>query len=590
MKLIAIIVAILCICSACAADLSVQEAYYRDTNAGLHIILANNGKDPVSVLPPVVNGFDAAAIAKGVTKGQPVLWYRCRPNPIPAGVLADLVITLAEPPTKPVEVRLQTTSGTHITRTISCAPEQFRFQAIRFSRDLRMADVYTRWSDVSPHVLKSVRMDGRRVSGAVKSLDGLAYARIRLTKPLDRGSFHIFEAETDSGLRTGYGIRAIPSEFLIGVYGIPSPENIKDWAAHGCNHYLSFGSVSAEQLGLMQAQGILVGAKYIREPLVDRQAGKVVPFNTDNALKSLSEVASQPGFLYHHLVDEPDAADHFADRTLGASAMELASRAEFYEKQDPARYTFVQLDNTFRPKNYRVYGESADILATHRYSLGNLIHGEAGVRTESKIPFLDDLMDTLVLFRQANEPKPFFMVTQFFDLGPGRSGRPPVVDEMRLQCYAMLAGGARGIIHYIHSGSSGGHEGGKTKMLWDGVTGLHTELMRMGDVVGMGTPAPASWATSDSPHVIPSLVLAGDRMGLILINRSHRSALEQFVGRPVENVKVSIRVPSWIGARDLQVTATDTGESIPAHTEVGILSFTVGKLGVARGFLIQPKD
>jgi hypothetical protein len=585
-RFIAVIIALLCTCSAWAGGLGVREAYYRDTNASLHIIVANSGKEPVSVLPPVVNGFDTAAIAHGTTKGQPVIWYHCRPNPIPAGAIADLVIVLADPSTRPVEVKLRTSSGQQIARTVPCAPEQFRFQAIRFSKDLRTVDVYMR----CPDAVRSIRMDGKRVSGPAQSLDGLAYARIRLPKALDKCSFHVFEAETRSGLSTGYSIRAIPSEFLIGVYGSPSPENVRDWAAHGCNHYLAFGGVSTDQLALLQAQGMSVGAKYIHEPLVDREAGKLVAFNTDDARTSLSVVADKPNLLYHHLVDEPDAADYYADHTLGACAMELAARADFYEAQDPGRYSFVQLDNTFRPMSYRVYGESADLLATHRYSLGNLIHGEAGVRTESKTPFLDDLLDTVTLLRGATEPKPFFMVSQFFDLGPGRSGRPPTVDEMRLQSYAMVAGGARGIIHYIHSGSGGGHEGGKTKALWDGMTDMHAGLMRMGDIVGMGTPAPASWAASDSPHIISSLILAGDRMGVVLINRSHRSGLEQFTARPVQNVKMTIRIPPWMKTTGFKVTSADTGEAIPVHVEAENVSFTVSEIEVASGFLIQPKD
>lgn len=596
MNFIAVMLIVLSTMPAWAGDLAITESYYRDTNASLHLMLVNNGKAPITILPPVVNGTDTASLGRDGLHITNVLFYRCRPNPILTGAKADMLIALAVPTDKPATVELRSSTGERLTRVIPCVPEKLTFQAIRFSRDLRSVDLYVRWSDSTrADALKTIRMDGARMSKHMspwpaRNLDGLAYARITLSKPLDKNSYHMFEVETDAGLSTAYQIRAIPAEFLIGVYGSPSEESVRDWAAHGCNHYLSFGAVNPDQLDLMNAQGISVGAKYIPQVLVDRTAGKVVPMDETAARKALRDVMPKSSLLYHHLVDEPDVSDHYVSRTLGGSGMELIARGELSEKEDPGRYTFVQLDNTFRPNNYRVYGESADVLATHRYSLGNFVHSEAGAQTFGRLLFFDDMTDTLIRFRQATEPKPFFMVSQFFDLGPGRSGRPPTVDEMRIQCYAMVAGGARGIIHYIHSGSGGGHEGGKTKALWDGMTGLHAELMRMGDIAGMGGPAPASWATTDSPHIISSLILAGDSMAVVLINRSHRSGLEQFTARPVQNVKVTVRIPPWMKTTGFEVIAADTGEAIPAHMDAGIVSFTVSKVEVARGFLIQPKD
>jgi hypothetical protein len=595
MKLLVVLFALVLAASAKAGNLAVTEAYYRDANASLHVFLANKGAEPVSVLPPVVNGFDTAALTRDGLHVGSVLWYRCRPNPIPPGGMADLVITLAEPTDKPATVEIRTSSGERITRTIPCVPERLRFQAIRFSGDLRSVDLYVRWSDASSFdALKTIRMDGGNVTRCAsprpaRSLDGLAYARITLDRPLVKGSFHVFEVESANGLSTAYEIRAIPAEFLIGVYGIPSEENIRDWAAHGCNHYLSFGAVPPDLLDLMNASGITVGAKYIGGPLVDRTAGTVTIFDEAVARKALDEVNAKPNLLYHHLVDEPDVSDYYAKKTLGASGMELVSRQGFYEKADPERYTFIQLDNTFRPRNYRVYGESADVLATHRYSLGSFLRSEAGSEVITRPAFLEDLQETMIRFRQATEPNPFFMVTQFFDLGPGRSGRPPTVEEMRLQCYVMVAGGARGLIHYIHSGSSGGHEGGRTKPLWDAMADMHSELKRVGEVVETGTPAPQDWVKAGSPNVYASALLCGDRIAVILINRAHRSALDRFTARPMRDVPISVRIPPWIEASRLEVIPADGQDSITPTACGDEVRFTVGEIKDARCFLLCPK-
>jgi len=581
--------------STAAGSLAVSHAYYRDTNASLHLLLINRGNEPVTMLPPVVNGFDTASLGRDELRDRDVLWYRCRPNPIPPGEIAELIVVLPAPTDRTATVELRTTSGEKVVRTIPCVPERLRFQAVRFSRNLRAIDVYVRWSDPSKATsLRKILLDGRNVgrqasSWPARCLDGLAYTRINLPRPLERNSYHVVEVEAEDGLSTGCQIRAIPAEFLIGVYGSITPANIEDWAAHGCNHYLSFGGVPADALDLMADRGISVGAKYIPEPLVDRDSGRVLLFDEETARAAIGQVADKPGLLYHHLVDEPDVADYYAGRWLGASAMELAARDEFCENVDPGRYTFVQLDNTFRPANYRVYGEAADVLATHRYSLGSSIRSEAGGETVTRLPFLEDMLDTTVRFRNAVEPRPFFMVPQFFHLGKGRAGRAPTVEEMRLQCYAMIAGGARGLIHYIHSGSQGGGEGSRAPALWDAMAGLHEELKRVGQVVQSGTPAPEDSVTSDSPHVLASAILCGDRMAVILINRCHRSALETFVAVPVRQVKVSVRIPPWIKASALEIVPAEGGAPVSGELKSGCLNFTVDEIKDARCFLLCPK-
>jgi len=586
MRLIGVLLLTVLIVSVSAArGLEISRAYYRDTNASLHLFLANHGEEPVSVLPPVVDGIDCASLGRDGLHVENVLWYRCRPNPIPPGEIADLTITLAEPTDKPVTVELSTSSGRKLQKVIRCVPEQIRIQAVRFSADLRTVEVYVR----SPEALHRIRVDGIDVGTSTESFDGLAFARIRLREPLAPNGFRVFEVEAEGGASTACQVRAIPAEFLIGVYGSPTPEAIADWAKHGVNHYLSFGAVSADLLDTFAANHISVGAKYIPEPLVDRTAGKVSIYDEDKARTALDGVIDKPSLLYHHLVDEPDVSDYYANHTLGASGMELAARDEFYQRNDPGRYTFVQLDNTFRPRNYRVYGESADLLATHRYSLGSYLRSEAGEATVKRLPFLEDMIETLGLLRAATEPKPFFMVTQFFNLGPGRAGRPPTIEEMRLQCYTMVAGGARGLIHYIFSGSSGGGEGGRTPALWDAMTGLHEELKRVGEVIASGTPTPADWVKCNSANVLASGLLCGDEMAVVLINLSHRSSLQRFTAIPVRDFEVSLRIPPWIDASGLEVHLADIGDSIASTVKGDTLSFTIDDVSDARCVLLRRK-
>lgn len=578
-----------------AGGLEITRAYYRDTNSSLHLFLTNRGTEPVSVLPPVVNGFDCAALGRDENRPRDILWYRCRPSTIAPGEIADLMIVLPQRTDKPAVVELSTSSGQKLRKTIRCVTEQMRFQAIVFSRDLRTVDLYIRWADPSKmSSLRKVRLDGRDVGRLSKpwparSADGLAYTRISLPEPLGENTFHVLEVEAEGGLSTAYQIRAIPAEFTIGIYGACHPQNIEDWAAHGCDHHISFHPIPLDLMDALAASGMTGGPKYIKEHLIVRDEAKVAVFDEDAARSTFAEVTLKPNILYHHLADEPDVADHYAGRWLGSTAMELAARAEFCEKHDPGRYTFVQIDNTFRPDNYRVYGESADVLATHRYSLGNYLKTEAGIEGFTRPAFLEDMLETTSRFRAATEPRPHFMLTHFFNLGPQRSGRPPTIEEMRLQCYIMLGEGARGIIHYIHSGSSGKGEGGRTPELWDAMTGLHEEIRRVGDVTVSGTPVPQSWATASTPNVIARALLCGDEMAVVLINRSHRSSLDRFTAVPMCNVVVSLRVPPWIDASALRARLADTGSPLAVTLKGDTLSFTVDEVLDGRCVLLRRK-
>lgn len=592
MKVLVLTLCVTCLAAAASANLVVRQAHYRETNWSIHLFLENKGSEPITVLPPVVDGFDSAALGRdGMTAGA-ALWYRQWPKVVSPGGIADLTIVLAAAPTAPVAVEVPTGQGQRIKTVVACTPEEIRFQAIRFSEDLRTVHVYVSWADAAfRDAIKSVRMDGRSVAKMASPLpagndDGLGYVRIRLPKPLEKSSFHVFEAETEQGLSTAYQIRAIPAEFLIGVYGSLTPANIQDWAAHGCNHYLSFFGISPEYVDMLHKAGLSSGGRHIPEHLADRTAGKMLTFDEDGARKVLEGLANNPGYLYNSLVDEPDCGDYYVGRRLGASAMELIVRDTFCREVDPLHYSFVQLDNTFRPRNYVVYGEIADVLATHRYSLGNSINREAGSSTVMQLPFLEDLRETTTKLRNASAPRPLFMVTQFFNMGPGRLGRAQTIDEMRLQCYAMIAGGARGIIHYIHSGSGGGHEGGKTPELWNAMTPMHEELMRVGEVVQSGTPAPSGWVKADSANVYADAVVSEKGVAVVLINRAHRSELPKYTSRPTQNVKVTVQIPQWMAAHRLGVVAADDMKNVASALEGHELTFTADVVKDARCYLL----
>ncbi len=568
-----------------AGALRVTECFYRPQNGAIHLLVKNEGSKPVSLLAPVVDGHDLAGDGYA-------LWYRIRPDRIPGGGMAEVIITLEKPLERPASVSIATTEGDKLDCLARSEGQPIWLQSVSFSPDLRTIDIYTRWQSADQTAsLRSVLLDGKDVSRFASpwpsaSSRGLAWTRVSLPAPLPRGSFHTVEVIDSTGRSTGDQVRAIPAALRIGVYGGLDPAHIADYAAHGINHYIGFGAISPANLDELGKHGISASAKFVREPLADRAAGKVVSFDIAKAGEALTPVERKPAFIAHHLVDEPDVADYHGGRRPGITAPELLRRQRFVERTDPSRFTFVQIDNTFRPENYRIYGEVADISAAHRYSLGSYLSSEAGAKTARQVPFLEDLVQTLQRFRMATQPRPFEMVTQFFNLGPSRSGRAPTPEEMRLQCYAMISQGAKGVHHYIHSASGGGGEGGRDRRLWDSMTGLHAELSRIALLVATGTPAPAEWVTADSPQVMASALVCGERLLVVLINKNHRSALESFTCQPIGKTQIAIQLPPWIRGKDLHIT-TPGRRPVGGRDDNGVFRFVVDELQVAEAFVIE---
>ncbi|HIE53183.1 MAG TPA: hypothetical protein EYP85_15635 [Armatimonadetes bacterium] len=566
--------------------LRVLHATVRPRNDSVHLYLHNVSQQPVTIARVALNGEDVAAGMDKPLRERTVTWFRWRPNPIPPGEVADVTLKLRRPPGAAVEVGLQPEEGEPFSVLVPVRPERLRLSHIAFSPDLRTVHLYARWlaDTPAPPRLTLIALDGKpQPIRPGQFFRGLAYVRLDLSEPLKRGSYHVFEVAA-GGARAAYQVRALPLYFPLGCYGNATPSHFRDYAEHGCNHYISFGYLTPEQFDWLHQYGLTGGSVTICQPLVDRETKQVVPFDPEAARASIEAVKDKPAFLYHHLVDEPDVQDYHAGG-LGATAQELVQRASFCEQVDPAHYTFVQIDNTYRTGNYYTYGEVADVCATHRYSLGR---GTREETLDSKAVLgevAQDIATATRLLKDAAEPRPIYMVTQFFNLGRGRKGRPPTGEEMRWQGYLLLAHGAKGVLHYIHSGSAGKGEGARTPELWAGLTALHGELQRVGRWAAQGENAPLAQARPK--EVAAYALLCGEAVLVILLNRQVRSTLETFLAPPVDGVQVTVALPPWKKAEKWQVVHLRDETFLPCSFGAGKVTFEVPQVKVAEAFLVQ---
>jgi hypothetical protein len=243
---------------------------------------------------------------------------------------------------------------------------------------------------------------------------------------------------------------------------------------------------------------------------------------------------------------------------------------------DPSTPTFVQIDNTYRDFNYHIYAESMDYSATHRYNLGQ--------------SFLAEDFSAMSQLRNSTAPQPYLWVTQLYPIREkvgehsNYNGRDPLPAEMHLQMLESLAGGSKGFIHYIHSGSKGGRGGsGLNTSLWNSMIPFHQQIASIGDTASHSTPVP--WSTSSDPRITPQLLFSTPNdMLLVLINNSIQSTKTDCTVPDIQNANITLNLPPYSHITTLtQILPGGTTQPInftqkdniltlhPAHLDVGTI-------------------
>jgi hypothetical protein len=279
----------------------------------------------------------------------------------------------------------------------------------------------------------------------------------------------------------------------------------------------------------MQGGGVpLVGGSY------DRAKKAFVPLDVEATTKNVEAVKGNPGLGIYALYDEPDGKDYYSGQGVGAQARAYLAARRLLYALDPATPIYLQIDNTYRDKNYQVYSEIADYAASHIYNLGKPRASEGWLGQMGSL-------------RAATSPQPYLWVTDFYPLSVDRkfTGRFPTAGEMQWQLLETLAGGAKGFVHYIHSGSSGGRGGaGSDKALWDAMTPLHQQIAAAGKVAARSTSV--EWASADTDKARAAALLSDPGNILVVVtNRTLQSTVKGFEVRPLKNVKISVKLPDW---------------------------------------------
>ncbi len=529
-------------------------------------------------------------IDKLMSSGWPI-WWKFDPQTLRAGEFAEVIVRLRyNPPGSAVALRILTHSGDAVSVSVPVKKAVPHFEAIRFAPGRQTAYLYPAHpkSGTAPTRLL---LDGRDVTSAAAihsdPKSSVAPVVLTLDTPLKKASFHCFQAVYADGSRATSALRAYDDEFAFGMWGARPCESgdiqeiknhLKDFADHNINVQMEMvgsGTVadfmkSDEGRAYMKSLGI---RRMISEPGKGRTTG---PWG-------------------YFIADEPDAGDYHVTglpndaRRVGTLAQGVSRRTQELHLVDPATPCLINIDFTYRPHNYYIYGQTTDILASDPYYQARLgqeaEYGKAPERIDAfkKATYIEGVTTIL---QSSNSPKPVHLILL---AGGGREdeGGIPFAtrQEKRIETYYSIGAGASGISYWWFYGLEKGLPPNPVHPLalaqWNEIGFLGAELRTAGPILTTSCPASLP-VQAPSGLWTRTLVRGGDTIVLVCVNDDYSVDLKGIYMKPMKDVSVSLDVPSWIKPAEVfEINCLGT-HSVP-HAAAGTrLNIQLGNVDVTR--------
>lgn len=547
-----------------SGHLSLYHHWIRPHCQTLYSVLKNNSGQTITFEKLWVNGQQESNQVWPVEEQAASHWFDIQPVVLSPGESCEVRVSLVEMIyNQGTRICVSGVTENQEKVSFSWVTEDkipaLQFTDISTSQDRLKVTFYVRDTELNGtagNAIRKVRWDQEDVTEhcdlrAGKFFHGIACGVLQLSSPVENASYHWLEVEDSRGELTVWRVRILPGIFILGTYGMDAPEAFADYHAHGLNHYISFRPVTRAHLDALGALGMTGCSQTAESGLL--KEGVFQTTDPEELKTRVQEISDSPGLLYYSLPDEPDVWDYHAGGP-GKHARSMLRLQHHFAEFDPSHTTFVQLDNTFRTRNYSIYAPIVDCTGTHTYLLGK--------------HFLREDRVCLNEVRRTTQPNPVLWVTQFYPLKDrqgervGYNGRLPVPEEMHLQMLNALAGGAKGMLHYMHSGSKGGGGGaGRDKALWDAMTPMHLQLAKAGDALLSSTSLDC--VESEHPLLQTHALQSGpETLFIIAINRDFSSTKAGFSLTPLPASSARVSLPEGVTIARIESVHYDRTEEI----------------------------
>lgn len=502
--------------------------------------------------------------------GAPI-WYMTRPNPIPANGFAEIIIRLRRLPNEEnLTITIDADDSELVSTTLpSSKPQTLRLASVNFNNTIDRAYIYVRHTEGKDFIIKSVRLDGTSLdissSGTLASSRGFIPLPVSLPSRWTHGSFHHIAVATTDGDTAASVIRARDDFFALGMWGYRNYGNtdaerardtIETLSKHLFNTHMGMG-----HNGYLRSEEGLRLLKVYHFRLQPRDP---------------TEATNRSGIIYSRfLLDEPDAHDYAVqdlpgNLRVGSLAQGIVQRQESWTLDDPRNLCLLNVDLTYKPENWIIYGQIPDILAADPYyqnRLGDTYQRHPGWIGQFYQPLYVFAISEII--RWACEPKPSHVILNSVSMRDMkdvfRYGTP---EEKRVEFYYALAAGARGISYWWFTPYGEcygcGSEEPAAKAMMREMARLNVEARSVLPLLATACPAAGAGVTVDPfavpvpPWLTPRTLFAGeDTALLILINRDHASDRTETIYEPLEKARIHFTPPGWLSVKDIFLLTSD---------------------------------
>ena len=519
--------------------------------------------------------------------GWPV-WWRAEPDTIEPGGWGKITLRLRRKPKLASLSAAVLYDGGELPVRIKRNPQP-RFATIAFSPDLATVYLYAQHPKAGAKPTK-VFIDGRDVSSRAaivcdKSLD-LSPIVIRLTTPLEWMSYHHFRAAYPDGSSAQAGIRAWGREMVYGMWSSPSgggdPETatklfVADYLKHNINCVMPY--VVGDCADFFNSEA---GWDYCESVGMDRMThwpGK----------------RHQPMFLF--AMDEPDANDAACTELdgslrLGSLGQFLVHWTRILRESAPRSAILLNIDNTYKPENWYMYHQLADIPCIDPYYTEQqdfAAHGDPyyfGFHTRPTY-----VQAVCTISQSSGQPNPLHAILCSTRYGndSGYLGRFPTPEEKRMEVYYAVGSGAKGISYwwfaydkYCRGLSEGTPE---AKALWKEIGLLGAEVRTAGPLIT--TSCPVRLKTKASRFLwVRSLLCGPGTVAVVVVNDNAASDRLGTIVKPIQKASVSIDVPSWLKPASVFEVTQDGIRDVQSQSRDGALTLDLGTVNVSRFVLV----
>jgi len=425
---------------------------------------------------------------------------------------------------------------------------------------------------------------------------------LRMDRALDRGSFHVFQGVYDDGQTVSAGLRAWHDEIAYGIWGGPSGKGenedlarryILDLTSHNINLQIANLASPAVQ-------------SFLRTPPGQQYAAaQGLHFVPDESEKW---GVKNPYMFFIH--DEPDCGDYRADglaenKRVGALAQWCVQRGNELRVADANVLNMLNLDMTYKPQNWYVYGQLPDVLSVDPYYQVRL--ATALWEHPNRVPLYTQatyISAVTEITQSACEPNPLHVILYACSLIDKENKRVfpfPTPQAKRIEVYYALASGAKGLSYWWYNPSLDSSKGTKKSShgigaammmgdaaaiaLWKEIGLLGAEVRTAGPVLLRSCPADLSIEATDGLWV-RSLLTGLDGLVLLVVNDRYANSDKGTRYQALAKGTVTVELPSWMQSPTaFEVTAHGV-QNVRLKTAGGRATVDLGRVDLTRMIVV----